>query len=51
MNIQDYISAELAKDQFKTYDSLFWEFFELEKKPGFVFNFHRLRGLLEEEKE
>jgi hypothetical protein len=44
MNIQDYISAELAKDQFKTYDSLFWEFFELEKKPGFVFNFHRKTG-------
>lgn len=44
MKIQDYISAELAKDQFKTYDSLFWEFFGLEKKSGFLFNFNRQIG-------
>lgn len=44
MNIHDYISIELAKDQFKTYDSLFWEFFGLEKKPGFIFNYNRQIG-------
>lgn len=43
-NIQNFIETELAKDQFKTYDSLFWEFFGLEKKPGFLFNFHRQIG-------
>lgn len=43
-NIQNYIETELAKDQFKTYDSLFWEFFGLEKKPGFLFNFNRQIG-------
>lgn len=43
-NIQTFIETELAKDQFKTYDSLFWEFFGLEKKPGFIFNFHRKTG-------
>jgi len=43
-NIQNFIETELAKDQFKTYDSLFWEFFGLEKKPGFLFNFNRQIG-------
>lgn len=40
-NIQDFISAELAKDQFKTYDSLFWEFFGIPKKPGFTFAYNK----------
>ena len=40
-NIQDFISAELAKDQFKTYDSLFWEFFDIPKKPGFTFAYNK----------
>jgi len=40
-NIQDFISAELAKDQFKTYDSLFWEFFNIPKKPGFTFAYNK----------